>query len=783
VSLSNDSLIDDNGTYLGLGATMFWAAWAYKNDMDKLKANLQFLKDNGFNYFRALGVVGCVNDPNKPSDYWAGREIKVSWPDYNEVIAGLTDLAYDQYGLRVEWTLIGDGQCTVPTTSDKWDLINRFLSMSVGREHKIVHFELANEYWQNGFGGADGLAELREMTLHMRDNTDILVAASAPPKADCASMSKVNEGCISDIATAHYARASLIPEGSWGPVWQPWNHLSCPLPTGSNNEPIGPGASVNPENSPIKLVSGAIVSYISSHALYVFHSSAGVRGDQDLWDMSGATSFSQLHNLLPSDLSSWSPVNADSADAPLQVFAVDASGTFHADKMWVDVNGPTSGAVRTFGAKKGDEFIVYPMGILNSLTMAPRKKMTFSVIDPISGVIKECHTKGTGQQFVLTGAEAFLIKGVYWCGDQPCNSHPCAEDPGPDDCSDCGPGFLCEGDQCVCPAPDYQEQNGACLPSCGVLSQAEGWGDGACCENGCAGSLQAPNSTFDCAYCCPSESGCVESAPNYTVSDCLVTPTNDTEICDDEGITVGGDGQMVLVCLGNQGGKLYVANHTGPVMSDGIPRCQGWEENGQNAWDYLNYIDSIVCDGTQEVLEVDLSNWVGEHIYVGVHDYPSVGAGHNTMACIAYNKHPGSGGAVTPAPPPAEPECVNEYTNEIEASVMATAVYVKINHPQYFYIDDLDPLTKRIKAYEMMTLVLNHLRAKGVNASRCVAHPEMQQSDPFYWCSDALVIGTPGNGTTVDVYFSWSDPGTPQTVVTEDGCQTGIVTSDLIPLP
>ena len=36
----------------------FWAAWGYKYDQEKLKANLQFLSESGFNYIRALGVVG-----------------------------------------------------------------------------------------------------------------------------------------------------------------------------------------------------------------------------------------------------------------------------------------------------------------------------------------------------------------------------------------------------------------------------------------------------------------------------------------------------------------------------------------------------------------------------------------------------------------------------------------------------------------------------------------------------------------------------------------------------
>jgi len=116
-------------------------------------------------------------------------------------------------------------------------------------------------------------------------------------------------------------------------------------------------------------------------------------------------------------------------------------------------------------------------------------------------------------------------------------------------------------------------------------------------------------------------------------------------------------------------------------------------------------------------------------------------------------------------------------------NVLQSAIKVKNEHPEYFGIEDLDDFTKRLLAYEMMTIVLNDLRSKGVNASRCVANPGLPESDPFLWCSDALVVGSPGFGTTIDIYQSWSDPAIPQVLITEDGCQTGVVTADLIPLP
>jgi hypothetical protein len=176
VRLSGNSLEDDQGKFNALGTTVMWAGWAYDNDRLKLERTLDFLSQNGFDFIRVLGVVG---DPGG-LDFWDGREIRWTDPGYRQMIAGLTDLAFDRYGLRVEWTLIGDGQVAIPSASDRTTLCDWFLHMSRGREEKIILFEIANEAWQNGFPGDSGNDELRALSRYMKDRTDILVAASAP---------------------------------------------------------------------------------------------------------------------------------------------------------------------------------------------------------------------------------------------------------------------------------------------------------------------------------------------------------------------------------------------------------------------------------------------------------------------------------------------------------------------------------------------------------------------------------------------------------------------------
>ncbi len=50
-------------------------------------------------------------------------------------------------------------------------VVDRFAAMARGREHKIFAFEIANEGWQNGFSGPEGVAELRRLGKRLGNQT------------------------------------------------------------------------------------------------------------------------------------------------------------------------------------------------------------------------------------------------------------------------------------------------------------------------------------------------------------------------------------------------------------------------------------------------------------------------------------------------------------------------------------------------------------------------------------------------------------------------------------
>lgn len=166
----------------------------------------------------------------------------------------------------------------------------------------------------------------------------------------------------------------------------------------------------------------------------------------------------------------------------------------------------------------------------------------------------------------------------------------------------------------------------------GGVGGAGGSGNSGPCANHCTNGIQDCGEPHtDCGSDCPPTS-------EYTLCDCLFdTPRNGSEICDDSGFDVPASAPPgVLVCLEATGGVVYVATNTA-IDVDGAPRCQGWENHGQNPWDHLNYVAQVTCDGAQKTLDVDVSAYAGQTLWFGAHDHPQ-GGGNGTTACIAIKK-------------------------------------------------------------------------------------------------------------------------------------------------
>ena len=412
VRVVNHSFVDDHGPFLGLGVSYFTALWRCKHDRPRLEQDLAFLAKQGFNYYRMLSMVGYYSA-------WDGLEIAPvafsnredkrveAWPDYWSQLEELIDLAFDKYGMRTHITIFADAQL-MPEKQARIDHMRKLLDDVVrGREGKIILLEVANEAWQNGFPGDQGIADLREFASYLNARTDVPVAITSNHDVED-GFQKTYAGSEADLVTWHFSR-DRSEAGGWKPVIDCWDFAVKPgFPPVISNEPIGPGSSVASEKEPIRLVSAAAFAYVAKLPSYVFHSEAGVFGKTRFEDAVAIDRFGGLLRLLPPDLPSWQRNDGKGAEAPLRVFA---GGQI--DRYWTEVDSSSDGCLLNAGSRKGNRFVCFPIAIKSEgLQIEARSAVRFKVHDPLSGAELKSASLNAGERLRLSaGPGALIIHG------------------------------------------------------------------------------------------------------------------------------------------------------------------------------------------------------------------------------------------------------------------------------------------------------------------------------------------------------------------------------------
>ncbi len=406
VRVVDHALVDDGGSFLGLGVSYFTALSRCRNDRARLESDLRFLSEQGFNYYRMLSMVAWDGLEIAPVTFTnrAGKRVE-AWPDYRKQLTELIDLGYDRYGMRAQITIFADAQL-MPGKENRIEHMRRLLAEVVrGREQKIILLEVANEAWQNGFPGEQGVSDLREFTKFLADQTAVPVATTSNHEDDFA---KVYANSAADIATWHFSRDRRADDG-WKPVYDCWDFGDrAGFPPASSNEPIGPGASVAAESSSIRLVMAAAFAYAAKLPMYVFHSQAGVFGKTRFEETPAIKEFHRLKDILPSDLPNWRRNDGRQKESPFTVFASGQSNRYAAE-----VPASRDGCVRNIGSRKDDRFVCVPIGIrADGLQLEAREDLQFEAIDPLTGNIVRSAKMKAGERIVLpAGAGGLIVMG------------------------------------------------------------------------------------------------------------------------------------------------------------------------------------------------------------------------------------------------------------------------------------------------------------------------------------------------------------------------------------
>ncbi|MGL6194097.1 MAG: glycoside hydrolase family 140 protein [Thermoguttaceae bacterium] len=409
VRLQKRTLSDNNGPFLGLGVTYMSALHQCKYNHNKLLRDLALLKNSGFNYIRVLSMVSWEGKEIAPVDFTNRDKIQIAaWKDYDQQIGKLIDTTYDNFGLRVELTIFADAQRIMPSEKQRYEHIDRVLEIIKGREHKIIMLEVGNEAWQNGFSGNEGNVQMREMCKYIKGRTSIPTALSAPYSTEATVVQELYADSNADIATIHFSRDTRTEDG-WIPVRDCWESVNVVTMPVSSNEPIGPGSSVASEKDATKLLSAAVFAWIAGVPMYVFHSSAGVYGNDKFEDTAGIDAFTNITAIMPPDVTNWTRFDVASFDElPIKM---NVRRTVTGSE--IDIYDTKNGCTYCPGAYNDSNFVLAPMGVQEKgITLHVQLPADITVYDPITGdVVFDVSSKQNDTLDLPKGSGIYIIKG------------------------------------------------------------------------------------------------------------------------------------------------------------------------------------------------------------------------------------------------------------------------------------------------------------------------------------------------------------------------------------
>jgi hypothetical protein len=404
VRLEGRTFADAGGVYEAVGTTMFWGLWGYLHDRERLADNLRFVADRGIDYIRVLALVH--------GESWADRAVT---PADLPHVGAFTVWVFDSFGLRVQWTIFG-GIDDVPAAADRRRAVETVADQLAAVPHAVQCVEIANEGYNNGFGGAAGQAELRDLAAAVRQRgVSGPLALSAPAESTAAGVDELYAGSVADLVSLHLDRSTTGTGGIWRPVRQARDGADLSRAWVSN-EPIGPFSSVAADDDPLRLVMAAVCTWVCRGAAYVLHTGPGIRGGgaadaargrpANIWETphieTTLAGLRAARGLVPADTPNGAFANANRTYARAYPFAVEP---------FEEVG--EEGMLRAFASLHGDgRFVIAPIAVAVPVPFIARWPMQVTVYDPLTGGVRDESTLAAGGRIVLEPANgAAIIRG------------------------------------------------------------------------------------------------------------------------------------------------------------------------------------------------------------------------------------------------------------------------------------------------------------------------------------------------------------------------------------
>lgn len=360
-----NSFADMNGVFLPFGHTLMWSLRGFKHEPDRIKDNIRWLAQRGFDFDRTLCQVG-----------WTGLLTDPNWPDYEQVLASKLDFTFDECGMRTQLTLIGGG-----SGFDPMELARKVVRVVREREHKVMYLEVANE-WYGNFKDEN---KLKEIGKFLKDNLPNLVALSAPKEELAGKRSREwVKGGYANMGTAHFDRDDDKADWKWKHVRKPWESRGESFPQ-SHGEPGGPLSSVAEYHEPIHLAMSRAVSILCGYSSYVLHNGAGIFGvpqqgptgfrPANVWETPNieeiVNAVGNIEMILPPNPHQGVPTRKGFDNHPLS-----------ADINWPD--GGDHGIVRDYAMVQGGNFWQTLIGVKNYVNLRSNGNYSLRIFDPIT---------------------------------------------------------------------------------------------------------------------------------------------------------------------------------------------------------------------------------------------------------------------------------------------------------------------------------------------------------------------------------------------------------------